>query len=365
MTARGYEAPKHRQIAHPLFHLFFRPMGVPLARRFGSELAAIGLTALMAALGIVAFLHFLIRVGVDRKSSWVLSGALAVSTAHVVYGSLPETFIFSFASLMVMPLLFVGIDSDRRFVRAHAIATVFSVGVTITNAVPSALWFLARVWRQERQEQLKNAAIWGGLVLALFGAALFVQDTIYPPHTPFFSSVLVREHRYFVSDEVLSRPVSFFLERAPQFFVHSIVAPSVVANPLSRFQTLGLEAGAVRPSWFVAALLYLLVVGFAALALYRSRSYRSPIFVVLATYFLFNVALHLVYGVTEVHLYVAHYTFALLGMIAFGYRGRAGPDDADVGPSGVARAALVAFAVALAVNNSALLLELMANARPV
>ena len=36
----------------------------------------------------------------------------------------------------------------------------------------------------------------------------------------------------------------------------------------------------------------------------------------LALYFLFNVGLHLVYGVDEPHLYGAHYVFALIGMLA-------------------------------------------------
>jgi hypothetical protein len=351
----SYSPPRHRQLAHPLFKLFFRPIGAPLAARFRAATVSVAFNAFFAAAGIVAFLAFAQRLRLSGSVAWLYSWLLGISTVHILYGAFPETFIYSFASLMLMPLLYVGIRSDRGFVAALALATFFAVGITVTNIVFSLLWLGARLWSLPRRQQLRFVAAFGALSTALLLGGLVLHGVVYPADEPFLSNDFFSAHAEFLGLELSEHPLSFVGERLVYFFVHSIIAPSIIDNPHSQWAMYGLELAAIPATWPPTFLLYLAFFGLTLHIIYLERLYRDRVFAVLALYFAFNFGLHLIYGTEEPHLYGAHYTFALVGMFAFALRqpspGRPGLSRKQR----VLKGLLLGFCLAVSVNNFAFL----------
>lgn len=311
-----YVASRHRQLAHPLFELLLRPLGVPLSRAFGMDRVTLALNAACAALGILGFLALLRLAGLSRPWAAGWSLLLALSTVHLLYGSLPETFIFSFAGLTLPPLVFLGVRSDRRFAPALAAVTALATGVTVTNFVFGAIWLVVRLWRRPRREQLRHALVFAAVFTALFGGGLLLKRALWADMGPFLGRDLVSAHSYWISIDALRQPAAFFSSRLPYFFVYGVVAPSIVPNPGSPWDKFGLAAGAVPARWIVAVAAYAVLVAGSLFALWRTRLWASRLFAGLAAYLAFNVVLHSFYGTGEPHLYGAHWVFAWLAMLA-------------------------------------------------
>ncbi|MCZ6807129.1 MAG: hypothetical protein O7F08_09265, partial [Deltaproteobacteria bacterium] len=360
LTDPRYVPPKHRQLAHPLFALFFRPIGTPLARAFGGAHVAIAFNAFFAAAGLIAFLAVLRQLGLPEHLAWTYSSLLGVSTVHLLYGSLPETFIYAFASLVLMPLVFLGIESDRRFVGALAVVTFFSAGITLTNGVFGLLWLGARFWSHPKRQQLQFALAFAGLTVAMLVAGLAMQASLYPRLTAFASPDFFGSHARFLSNEVFEHPLSFVGERLPYFLVHSVIAPAIVDNPHGTGDRYGLDLQAIPITWFPALLLYLPFVGMSLYVVYKDRRYANRPFVVFALYFAYNVCLHMFYGASYEHLYGAHYAFALVGLFAFAFYARGDNDHGLSREQRILRGLLLGLCLAVTINNLAFLYRILA-----
>lgn len=350
---------KHTQVAHPLFQAYFGTFGSPTGRWLGVENTTLLNNAAFGAAGLVFFLFFLEGLGVGRRVATMLTVLLGIGTVHLLFGSVPETFIFSFAGLALMPLAYVAIRSERFFVLGLVAATVFAVGVTITNIVFSILWLGARFWRHPRTIQVRAAAVFGATSLALFVTALWLQNIRYPPRVSFLEGGVVREHRYFLSAEVLTSPLSFMAERVPYFVLHPIVAPSIVENPGNPWDMYGMDRTTITPIWLLAALVFSTFVILATREIWRRRAYRDPVFVVLSLYVGYNFLFHMFYGSDEIHLYGAHYTFALVAMLAFAFRSTPDDPDARAEPPKALVGLLAATCLVVAANNVRFVTEIV------
>ena len=307
-----FVAKYHRTTVHPLFAIFFKPFGSRLASQIGAPNAARTLNTSIAAIGIVLFYWFLRMTGLSRLHSGLGAGILAGTASHVVYGAIPETYAFASASLILLALIFVLVQNERMFQIAMIPASVFSMGITLTNFVFAAILFCARfLKRTSKIKQLYYFTTFCMIVAGLFLALLFLQKWVYPNTRDFFSKHLYESNRAFLSAAILETPFVRIANRTPHLFLHNVVAPGIVRHrpafpATSELSTLTL----------VTFIVYGCVLLFSIYLIARFRLYRTRIFLALLVYFLFQWIFFLIYG-DEPHLYTSHYTFALIALMAF------------------------------------------------
>ena len=146
------QGPHTPTSVHPLFLLFFKPLGTGLRHllrafgiRFAARLAASLLCAVAGGAAVGAFRVLLHRLGVSdaRARLWTL--VFAASATQIVFSSLPESFAFSALSLT---LVFAVAAGPRPSEAGRVAAGVFSFGITVTNLAAVTLARLSAVdWR--------------------------------------------------------------------------------------------------------------------------------------------------------------------------------------------------------------------------
>src|SRR5207237_1338063 len=102
-------------------------------------LAAVLLNSFAGGLGVGFFGYFLQAAGVPRLRAVILSCVLGCSSAHLFFGSVPETYAFSALSLILV--LFVALKWPGR-VGAFVLPGLLAFGVLITNLCTVTMIFL-------------------------------------------------------------------------------------------------------------------------------------------------------------------------------------------------------------------------------
>src|SRR5215210_1125424 len=349
-----------RLALHPLFVLFFNFVGNGLLKSTGAHLLATSiLIAAAGALCVVIAHVFFTALGHRPVAALALSVLLGVSASHLVFASLPDTFIFTALSLALCCWLAVGYPGS---LPAFVPAVLFSLGITITNVGPAGLLFAASA---------RGVSGWIGgfrksatlLLLVLLAAAglSFVQKSLYPSANLFFVPEAFQED---VGYTFIPHSAPQAWERAASLLGHvglfALVAPQPRVwtpqgseVPWVTFQGSGLAA--YDGTGCAALALLLAAYGLAAYGIVRQRLWREPILqgLVLATAFL--VLLHFFYG-DDLFLYSCSWVVLVLGILACGLLGVA---RSDAKGASAVTTVLVLLAVLTAVNNLRFLLALI------
>jgi hypothetical protein len=124
---------------HPFAYFIFRPLGW-LFNRFSPTpwLSAILLTALAGALCVFLAWLFIKRQFQNPIYALLIASLLGLSTAHLFFGSVIETYIFS-AAAMIGFILVLQKNKDSLF--APVTMSVLTFGITITNFVQNFIGF--------------------------------------------------------------------------------------------------------------------------------------------------------------------------------------------------------------------------------
>src|SRR5215210_3845858 len=324
-----------RLALHPLFVLFFNFVGNGLLKSTGAHLLATSiLIAAAGALCVVIAHVFFTALGHRPVAALALSVLLGVSASHLVFASLPDTFIFTALSLALCCWLAVGYPGS---LPAFVPAVLFSLGITITNVGPA------------------------GLLFAAAAGLSFVQKSLYPSANLFFVPEAFQED---VGYTFIPHSAPQAWERAASLLGHvglfALVAPQPRVwtpqgseVPWVTFQGSGLAA--YDGTGCAALALLLAAYGLAAYGIVRQRLWREPILqgLVLATAFL--VLLHFFYG-DDLFLYSCSWVVLVLGILACGLLGVA---RSDAKGASAVTTVLVLLAVLTAVNNLRFLLALI------
>lgn len=348
-------ADHYRTKVHPLFVILLNPLGTLLWKITGSQIRAAALLVAAAGALCVVMAHTFFRaIGHGTAAALALAVLLGVSASHLVFASIPDTFIFTALGL----ILCAGLALRRPGSLAAGVpAGVFAMGMATTNLAPAALLFLGGARREGFWKGVRRTAALALLVLAVAAALSLLQKKVYPSSNLFFARESIQEDQgYLFLPRVAKRAIVRGQVLLRHLAVFDVVAPEPLARtpegspvPWVTFHkaTLG-DFG----SWGRAALALLLAAwALAAFGTVRARIYREPLFQSLLLGIAFLALLHYFYG-DDLFLYSCSWAFLVLAVLAWGLRGAR-----DAGPrwAWTVNGLLVLLAVLTAANNLAVL----------
>jgi hypothetical protein len=349
-------ADHYRTKVHPLFVILLNPAGALLSKVTGSPLlAAAILVSCAGALCVVAAHAFFAAIGHGPLAALALSCLLGISTSHLLFASIPDTFIFTALSFAVCAWLALRRPGS---LAAAVPATVFSLGMATTNIAPSSLLFFGGARRETGfwKAVLRSAALVLLVLTAAAGLSL-LQKAIYPSSNVFFARESFREDVEYVfhpknakqvriREMVLLRHLAVFGIVAPEIETRtpkSSPVPWVTFHKATLSDTHGTGRAAV-----------VLLLALDLLALYgilRQRLFREPVLQSLVLGISFLAILHYFYG-DDLFLYSCSWVFLVLAVMAWGLRG-----VAQAGPrwTQAVNVLLIVLVVLTAMNNLAFL----------
>lgn len=353
-----FDANHYRTKVHPLFVILLNPLGLLLKESIGQpRVSAMLLNSGFAALGVALF-HVLLRLcGVAAVRALLWTSLFGLSASQLFFGSLPETYAFSGASLLLLYVLFAaGRASGARFVAAG----VFAFGMTVTN-LAIAVWLRARSLD-------KGPGLWGlaprlvrytAAVVAITAGLGMLQAWWYPRARLFFGPAALREEaQYVFLPENASALAARAGDVAANGFIFNLAAPTLridkVGRRYPRTSFSRPSPTALRPTGVAHGVLWTALLWTAVACGARHGLHRHAAVQALLGGVAFHLALHSAYGET-LFLYSCHWTFAVVASAALAIeRGLA----AQPGWSGRVALALGALVGLQAANNAAFLYEL-------
>lgn len=321
-----------RTAVHPLFVLFFNPVGVFLTRVTGSqELAGRLLSSVLGAATVVLAAEFFIAAGLGLVRSWLWACILGFSTAPLFWSSAPECSVFSGAALVLMSLLTL-VRRDR--LASSVAAGVLVLGTTLSNFAQAILLFRAGV--RPGRGRMVRVGLFATIVLAFAIGLSIAQRILYPTAVWFFVPAPYAEDIGYLAK--LDAP-ALVAERAALVADHlllfNIVAPRPHVVPLDTTLTdavvrnirallparlpppqITFEAHGLATMYREGGLAVFLWIALTVLAVVRARKSRmTPIRSALLLCIAFNGALHLLYG-DALFVYAPDWTFAVVASVA-------------------------------------------------
>lgn len=331
-----------RTRVHPIFVLLFNPIGSTLRRLLGSvDAAAIVLNALCGGLAAGAALLVFLALGLGPSHALAYATLVALSASHLVYGSVPEVYIFAAASLIVLVLVTV---RRPRSLWPYLAAGLLATGIIITNVVQAAiLFFFGRDPDGGFLSAVRRTTAYVVMILAAAAVLSGVQKIVYPTSRFFLTpSTLIEEESHVPSyDEPMD-----VVDRAEDFmnalFLFDIVAPrpdlrhgpappasprpvpGATPPPIVRqlpWATFIIEPDELDGAGIAAAALWGTLVLYAGWTLIRTwrQGRDAPLKRALLGCLLFNFALYMAYG-HEPFQYSGNWTFTSIALVAVSLR---------------------------------------------
>jgi hypothetical protein len=176
-TTESYSDYYWRSV-HPFVLLIIRPLVSLTALLLkGDKLyAAFVLVALTGALCVFLAWYFVKHTTDNSIYALLIASLLGASAAHLVFGSLIETYIFLAAVMLIFLVLLL---KDKPMF-ALILTGVLSFGITITNFAQTAITFVLA--KRDFKQWLKYGLIVGILVIPL----ALLNNVIYSASQPYF-----------------------------------------------------------------------------------------------------------------------------------------------------------------------------------
>jgi hypothetical protein len=335
---------------HPFVLLIIRPL-VTLFAFFlkGDRLsAAFVLVAFSGALCVFLAWYFVKHTVGHSLYALLIASLLGASAAHLVFGSLIETYIFLAAVAMTFMVLLL---KDKPLF-ALIFTGILSFGITITNFAQTAIAFI--LVRRDLKQGLKYGFIVAAFVIPL----ALLNNFIYPDSQPYFfiPSGLTTE-----ADNTFMPSVMRGAAILRVMFLHSVVAPDplILKEEIPFLKVWIFKANPMQLSeydtWFGTTLAFawlglMLVGGFLFLKNLRKQDNRFAFAFILIL--LFNFALHLRYG-KDLFLYSANWTYAIVLFLGLAWKELANKKWFQI--------VLLIFVALLLANNSRLIFTMLST----
>jgi hypothetical protein len=353
-----FEANHYRTKVHPLFVILLNPPGLLLKELLGAPRpAALLLNAAFGALGVALFHALLRSSGVAQTRAALWTALFGLSSSQLFFGSVPETYVFSGASLLLLFLLFV---RGRAKGAAFLAAGVFSFGMTLTN-LAVVLWLRARAadWSRGPWPLVPRLLGFTTALVGLTAALAMLQASWYPRARLFFGPSALREEAQYAflpgSAPALAQRLASLGANALLF---NLAAPRLVVlkggqrYPVTAFAPPALDA--LRPLGAAHAALWGAALVTAASWAARQRLHRQLAAQALLGCLGFHLVLHFFYGETP-FLYSCQFTFALIALAALAAEPRLAAEPEAAGKAAALLGVLLALQMA---NNASFLFEL-------
>ena len=335
---------------HPFVLLIVRPL-IALFAFFlkGDRLAAaFVLVAFTGALCVFLVWYFVKHITGNSLYALLIASLLGASAAHLVFGSLLETYIFLAAVMLVFLVLLL---KDKPLF-ALIIAGMLSFGITLTNFVQTVIAFI--LVKRDFKQWVKYGLIVGALVIPL----TLLNNFIYPNSQPYFfvpSSLTAETGNTFAPSVARGAAILRVM------FLHSIVAPDplILKEEIPFLKVWIFKAEPMRLSEYgtlfgkMLAFAWLglsLLGGFLFLKYLRKADNRFTFAFIMIL--LFNFALHLRYG-KDIFLYSTNWTYAIILFLSLAWRELASKKWFQI--------VLLVFVALLLANNSRLIFTMLST----
>ncbi len=304
---------------HPFAYFIFRPFGMLLnVFTQNPALSAILLNTFAGSLGVFLAWVFIKNQTKNRVYALLIASLLGLSTAHIFFGSVIETYIFSAAALIGFFLL---LQTRKDSMSALVMVSVLTFGITLTNFFQSFVGFVTSRPRFRDIIRFAGLAISFGVVLSLLHVVL------YPSSQLFFLPTDVQgeaEFQISVFNDPAWRAVGRVILLVRTMLLYTVIAPrpyvfgEEVGGTFPRFNFFKIMPGTYSFSSY-DGLGNVLVIAWAALLLAAGvfflrdlvRTRKVDLRLAFVLCLLFNFTLHLNYGY-EPFLYSADWAYALI-----------------------------------------------------
>ena len=305
---------------HPFAFFIFRPIVWLFSLLFNGDrfTATLLLVPLTGGLCILLAYLFIKRWSGSQIYSLLMASILGVSTAHLVFASIVESYIFSAAVLLFFFLLLL--DEKTHLFALVAVGTL-TFGITITNFIQTFLGFVVA------RPKFKSIFMFGLLASAASITLTVLHAATFPSALMFFDPAGAGVESDF-SIPLVGAPAWRILGRAMllvrNIFLYDIVAPkpfiltTEVGGVFPRFNFFKLIPGNFSYSSYdglgkLLILAWIILLAAAGLAFLWTliRTRKLDLTVAFPLVILFNFALHMTYGY-EPFLYAADWTYALV-----------------------------------------------------
>jgi hypothetical protein len=310
---------------HPFAYFVFRPLGwlLNLFTR-NPNLSAILLNAFAGCLCVFLTWMFMENQFKDRIYASLIAALLGLSTSHLWFGSLVETYIFSAAALIGFYLL---LQTRKESTGSLVAMSLLTFGITFTNFVQNFIGFMVS------RPRLRDIIRFAGLTISIGVIISLAHAAWYPSAKLFFVPSDAQTEGEFATS-IFQQPTWKALGRVV-LLVRTIVLYSIIAPRPFVFTT---EVGGtfprfnffkVSPDGFLLSSYHglgnilvviwagLLFFAFAAFLWNLVRTRKAGLSLAFALCLVFNFALHLNYGY-EPFLYSPDWTYALILFVALG-----------------------------------------------
>lgn len=310
---------------HPLAMLIVRPAVYFVAFVFNANVyaAALMLLALTGAASIMLAWAFIRNIVADENYAFLFASIFGLSTTHLLFNTLTETYIFSAFFLI---LFFYLLQKRAHFVWL-ILTGVGTFGITISNLVQSSMGLVLVDFKIRRALILVACVI-----IASFGLT-FVNRSFHPNSDFFFAGGPQGELQHYldVTKEVGVLPRAKLA--AANMFMFSVVAPQPFLDEAPRDDDstfprfnfmLGPRLSAFVGTGRIAIVVWLAIfagalVSFVQLLRREGLSIPNRFALAFLACLAFNLAFHTVYAF-DPFLYSADWTYALLLFTALGLR---------------------------------------------
>ena len=309
-TATAEYPVTHR---HPLYVLLVRGLFWITQVFVGAQHAPLLVNALFGGAGLaLAAAYFRVVIGA-RGPALLLAMALGGTSAHLVFGAIPETYTLSAAGLILLHWLLARRSGGTVRLRHEAPAAVFAIGATTTHVFTAAVCFLAsrsrRAWR-------RPLVRWAAAAVTILAIGVAIQGALIPATVEYPDAGALRgEARYVQADPRGSLGRGFWnLGRG--LLAENVVAPGVALRPDTDGH-LGLRLGSYD-HWLGRACVVVWWCGLAAAGgvILAYRQTRRPTLYAVLVCLAAAALLHLFYGNAHVFLYSCTFTFYLFAVAA-------------------------------------------------
>jgi hypothetical protein len=333
---------------HPFVLLIVRPLIALIAFLLkGDRLAAaFVLVAFAGALCVFLAWYFVKRTSGNSLYAALIASLLGASAAHLVFGSLLETYIFLAAVAMTFMILLL--KDQPQFLLI--ITGVLSFGITLTNFIQTAIAFI--FVKRDFKQWVKYGLIVGTLVIPL----TLLNNFIYPNSQPYF---FVPSSFTAEADNTFAPSVARGTAILRVMFLHSIVAPDplilkeeIPFDKVWIFKAEPMRLSEYETGFGTALALFWVVLflfgGILFLKNIKKADNRFSFAFILIL--LFNFVLHLRYG-KDLFLYSTNWTYAIILFLALAWN--------EVAHKKWFQIVLLVFVTLLLVNNSRLILTML------
>jgi hypothetical protein len=321
---------------HPFAYFIFRPLGWLLnlfTRNYG--LSAILLNTLAGALCVFMAWVFIKRQFQDSIYALLIASLLGLSTAHIFFGSVVETYIFSAAALIGFALT-IQKRTDSMF--APVAVSIITFGITLTNFVQNFIGFLVSLFEYQAGEAQKTFKVsfikifrFTALTLSIGIVISLIHAAWYPSSKLFFLLSDARaeeEFAYSIFKEPTWRAIGRVILLVRTVLLYAVIAPRPyvfvreVGGSFPRFNFFRIAPETFSYSSY-NGLGTLLVTAWAVLLLAAGtlflwnliRTRKVNLSMAFGLSVLFNFALHINYGY-EPFLYSPDWAYALIFFVA-------------------------------------------------